>query len=1054
MKSSRRSVFISALICLFFFSGQVNSSTSGQNQSFKDVIILLVPGTGTTRKAYLDTPDKKQLQYQDKILKMLLEELKIDPNRIYSYSFSEQSGYSLKNILELGANDYQNEAAKRFSETGIDKIRDSVEYGTSQIKNAESAIREKVLESSNQYGGAYKSPLQLPKDLLPKRIITISLDDGADAIRGYIHSAELAAKGIIDDKNINDKLNQALKNKVQGLTQSKLGEIKKQVDSYWSYVQQAQAAWDRLNQSDLQQLSQANWLTAQAAIKLAIDDAKQIADAKLMEYGLQLQDVQGKTLSVIESQYNAQWLQLKRDTGRYWDQIRDYETAFYAIQNKELSSVQTEAARLLTSMQEFQFDRLKQDAVQYVQDQMAGFYTMPIEKAIFINPPFDDPLGKRYMMLTQMKELLSDIDKETWDMFFSSEKALVEMVEKFPKTIADLSSTSQEMSKLFGQLNTEVKGAQDFSNNTVKALHFAIDMLRGYVALQYKFKNTNGIDSFFNQADMIVNWNNVANLYAGLVKAKKDVLAVKGFIKNTTSVITSAETAKYNFNVKETMNELKNYFDKFNLANIWEELWRVLTKEAGNSPEKIIAKITETIQELGVAVDPVSMTNSYLKVMSEVVEKEELFRMAVQESFAQYATVKSLVERPGAALDMTKVLKEANLKSQSLPDEVLQAIRPQYYTLAVKQDVGIDLENTLTGTVAELGASVFSDSISSLMKDSFLSSYIKSPKDVYWMLLLMNGDFWSLNADAKFKSLVMSKMGGMYTHMGDMIHNLDYDFNQYPEFQQAGMKVQEIIRQTDDLAGFVSSTLPIAIGGQVAAEALINYFLPGLLAEPLIRGIVRLPVLGIMTADLLPRMGRSVQSMALGTVLDNTSQNGVNDAIKKMLYEPSDVILDAVYENVKEIPTAKVNSLKASSIERVKKIHPRTNFEEVPLVWPDYDVNDGWLVKGYSDTSSIQAASVPAASESSLQYFYKKPFRKAFIRSSEQGGFKAASVGALVPVSADTMATSANIIILRGTFSDLTPRTYANRTQAGKAAREYGGVVVQRGRPFFVRFAS
>ena len=50
--------------------------------------------------------------------------------------------------------------------------------------------------------------------------------------------------------------------------------------------------------------------------------------------------------------------------------------------------------------------------------------------------------------------------------------------------------------------------------------------------------------------------------------------------------------------------------------------------------------------------------------------------------------------------------------------------------------------------------------------------------------------------------------------------------------------------------------------------------------------------------------------------------------------------------------------------------------------------------------------------------------------------------------------TDGSVILAKRYKSDLTPRTYANRTQAGKAAREYGGVVVQRGRPFFVRFAS
>ena len=173
--------------------------------SFKDYLIIMVHGVNADHTTWVGQAEKEEKDRSNKLYEYLAKPVSGGglncTGNVFVYRFSDKCGYIPQNIQELGDPNYNNPANN--SQTGdqfnikenkcwIDQAR--WDYATRLFKEAPANKYQSVQDIIAHYS-----------NLIPKKILFITHSMGNFAVRGYILSDELAARGAFDNVDNNWK---------------------------------------------------------------------------------------------------------------------------------------------------------------------------------------------------------------------------------------------------------------------------------------------------------------------------------------------------------------------------------------------------------------------------------------------------------------------------------------------------------------------------------------------------------------------------------------------------------------------------------------------------------------------------------------------------------------------------------------------------------------------------------------------------------------------------------------------------------------------------------
>ena len=167
--------------------------------SYKDYLIIMVHGIGANYKTWAGQYEEKDSAKLDKLYEYLCKEVKDGglgcSRNVFVYSFSDPYQYIKQEMLELGNADFKNPAgqtrndADKAAKFQIDKQQ------RCWIEQARYDYAKRIADSNKNFDDANDVLTKRP-DLIPKKILFICHSMGNFAVRGYIMSDELAARGL------------------------------------------------------------------------------------------------------------------------------------------------------------------------------------------------------------------------------------------------------------------------------------------------------------------------------------------------------------------------------------------------------------------------------------------------------------------------------------------------------------------------------------------------------------------------------------------------------------------------------------------------------------------------------------------------------------------------------------------------------------------------------------------------------------------------------------------------------------------------------------------
>ena len=191
-----KQIYFILLISLFCLCSVVNA-TDDPLHSYKDYLIIMVHGVGASYHTWVGQ-DYKESQEHDKLYEYLTNPIEKGglncSGNVFVYSFSEESGYIPQNIQELGNPNFKNPA----THINGDNTKFEAIQSKCWIEQARWDYAKRIADKSIDFDDA-NDVLKKRPDLIPKKIIFITHSMGNFAVRGYILSDELAARGAFDN---------------------------------------------------------------------------------------------------------------------------------------------------------------------------------------------------------------------------------------------------------------------------------------------------------------------------------------------------------------------------------------------------------------------------------------------------------------------------------------------------------------------------------------------------------------------------------------------------------------------------------------------------------------------------------------------------------------------------------------------------------------------------------------------------------------------------------------------------------------------------------------
>jgi hypothetical protein len=191
---------IKGLILLLLVVCKLAYSAEPYMVPYKDTMIIMTHGINSDRYTWGEPTDRGEVVYDDPNHwgGYLTKKLSIPIDYIKSYSFSKKSGFLEQNILEFGAGVAKNqasdpEAEANESENGIDK-KSGITDENSWLEQARYDYRNMLFNDTdiNPQLSLWSFAEDIPKSLLPEKLVVLAHSQGNFAIRGYLQSGSLA----------------------------------------------------------------------------------------------------------------------------------------------------------------------------------------------------------------------------------------------------------------------------------------------------------------------------------------------------------------------------------------------------------------------------------------------------------------------------------------------------------------------------------------------------------------------------------------------------------------------------------------------------------------------------------------------------------------------------------------------------------------------------------------------------------------------------------------------------------------------------------------------
>ena len=203
---------------------------------YKNTIVMMTHGINSDRYTWAEGKLNGDIDYSNRELwaPYLIHELGISDKNIKHYSFSTRSGRHEANMLEFGYGGYENPASGKTETNGVVKqqfvagvkvaeilgnpigaeakvvvketvVKSGIRTDThhSWLEQAKDEYRNELFNSESinpQNFRIWNSVTDIPEVLLPEKLVMVAHSQGNFAVRGYIHSGDMARKGAFDDE--------------------------------------------------------------------------------------------------------------------------------------------------------------------------------------------------------------------------------------------------------------------------------------------------------------------------------------------------------------------------------------------------------------------------------------------------------------------------------------------------------------------------------------------------------------------------------------------------------------------------------------------------------------------------------------------------------------------------------------------------------------------------------------------------------------------------------------------------------------------------------------